>query len=108
MNLLSGIDDTDHLESRGTGYHVRQLANWLAENRLAAPNGITRHQLLVDPQIPYTSHNSSACLSVETENAEDGWEACREYLLRESAIGSDVGLRRAGEDGLFLCPVCAN
>jgi len=108
MNLLSGIDDTDHLESRGTGYHVRQLANWLAENRPAAPNGITRHQLLVDPQIPYTSHNSSACLSVETENAEDGWEACREYLLRESAIGSDVGLRRAGEDGLFLCPVCAN
>ena len=92
MNFLIGIDDTDNLESRGTGHCVRQLANWRTENQLATPNGITRHQLLVDPQIPYTSHNSSACLSVETENVEDVWEACREYLLRESAIGSDVGL----------------
>ncbi len=92
MKLLIGIDDTDNLESRGTGYRVRQLANWLAENKLAEPKGITRHQLLVDPQIPYTSHNSSACLSMETENAEDVWEATREFLLRESAAGSDVGL----------------
>jgi hypothetical protein len=92
MKLLIGIDDTDNLESRGTGHRVRQLAGWLAENQLAVPEGITRHQLLVDPQIPYTSHNSSACLSLETESAEDVWDACREYLLRESAIGSDVGL----------------
>jgi len=92
MNLLIGIDDTDNLESRGTGYRVRQLANWLAENQLAVPNGITRHQLLVDPQIPYTSHNSSACLSIESDSAFLVWDACREYLLRESAPGSDAGL----------------
>ena len=92
MNYLIGIDDTDNLESRGTGYRVRQLANWLEENHLAEPRGITRHQLLVDPQIPYTSHNSSACLLVETDNVKDTWEACREYLLRESAMGSDAGL----------------
>jgi hypothetical protein len=92
MELLIGIDDTDNLESRGTGFRARQLANWLAENELAIPNGITRHQLFVDPQIPYTSHNSSACMVVRTENAEEVWEACREYLLRESAVGSDAGL----------------
>jgi hypothetical protein len=92
MNLLIGIDDTDNLESRGTGHRVRQLANWLAENQLAIPGGITRHQLLVDPSIPYTSHNSSACMSLITENVEDVWEACREYLRRESAVGSDAGL----------------
>jgi hypothetical protein len=92
MNLLLGIDDTDNLESRGTGYRVRQLASWLAENGLALPKGITRHQLLVDPQIPYTSHNSSACVAVETKNADDVWEAAREFLLRESAAGSDAGL----------------
>ncbi len=91
-HYLIGIDDTDNLETRGTGHRVRQLASWLAENKLALPKGITRHQLLVHPQIPYTSHNSSACLSVETENAEDLWEASREFLLREGAIGSDVGL----------------
>lgn len=66
MKLLIGIDDTDNLESRGTGYRVRQLANWLSEKNLVVPLGITRHQLLVDPRIPYTSHNSSACLVVES------------------------------------------
>lgn len=89
---LIGIDDTDNLESRGTGHRVRQLAEWLNENELCVPKGITRHQLLVHPQIPYTSHNSSACLSVETDHADDLWEVSREFLIREAAIGSDVGL----------------
>ena len=92
MRYLIGVDDTDNLESRGTGHCVRTLANWLAENRLAEPLGITRHQLLVDPQIPYTSHNSSACLALETENPNDVWHAAREFLLRESAAGADSGL----------------
>jgi hypothetical protein len=92
MNLLIGIDDTDNLESRGTGYYARQLANWLTENDLVHPGGITRHQLLVDSRIPYTSHNSSACLSVETAFIPRVWDACCEYLLRVGAPGSDVGL----------------
>src|SRR5512142_2675464 len=92
MNLLIGVDDTDNLETRGTGHRVRQLAEWLEKNKLAGPKGITRHQLLVHPQIPYTSHNSSACLYVEAENVDDVWEASREFLLHESAPGSDVGL----------------
>ena len=100
MHYLLGIDDTDNLESRGTGHRVRQLADWLAENKLAEPQGITRHQFLVDPQIPYTSHNSSACLSVETENPDDVWEASREFLLRESAQGSDAGLTLAKWDSI--------
>jgi hypothetical protein len=92
MKLLIGIDDTDNLESRGTGYIVRQMASWLAENRLAAPGGITRHQLLVDSRIPYTSHNSSACLSVEAVSLPGLWDTCCEYLVRAAAMGSDVGL----------------
>jgi len=92
MKYLLGIDDTDNLESRGTGHRVRELADWLSINHLAESLGITRHQLLVDPRIPYTSHNSSACLSIETENANDVWDASREFLLHESAVGSDVGL----------------
>ena len=100
MKYLLGIDDTDNLESRGTGHRVRQLAEWLTENQLANPLGITRHQLLVDPQIPYTSHNSSACLSIETENSDDVWKASREFLLRESAEGSDTGLTLAEWDSI--------
>ena len=98
---LIGIDDTDNLETRGTGHRVRQLADWLAENALAVPKGITRHQLLIHPQIPYTSHNSSACLSVETKNADYVWDASREFLLREAATGSDVGLCLAEWDSVI-------
>jgi hypothetical protein len=101
MQLLIGIDDTDNLESWGTGYCVRQLANWLAENNLAVPGGITRHQLLVDSRIPYTSHNSSACLSVETGSVPNVWDACCEYLLQAGAPGSDVGLCIAQPDKIL-------
>lgn len=103
MRYLIGVDDTDNLESRGTGHRARQLAEWLEQNRLCTPLGITRHQLLVDPQIPYTSHNSSACISIETENPADVWEAAREFLLRESAVGSDAGLCLAARDAVNKC-----
>lgn len=94
MRLLIGIDDTDNLESRGTGYRARCLGELLDRADLAKVEGITRHQLLVDPKIPYTSHNSSACLSVSAQdnNCDDLIECCRSFLLKESAHGSDAGL----------------
>ena len=103
MHYLLGIDDTDNLESRGTGHRVRQMADWLAAHQLAVPLGITRHQLLVDPQIPYTSHNSSACLSIDTGNPDEVWEAARDFLLRESAEGSDAGLALAKWEEVNEC-----
>jgi len=105
MKYLIGIDDTDNLESRGTGHRMRQLGDWLAENQLASPKGVTRHQLLVDPQIPYTSHNSSACMLVESETPADLWVACREFLLRESAPGSDAGLCMARWEDVNECVI---
>ncbi len=92
MKFLIGVDDTDNLESRGTGHRVRQLADGLQANRLGEPQSITRHQLLVDPRIPYTSHNSSACVLLESGDADSVWNFSREFLLHESASGSDVGL----------------
>lgn len=93
--LLIGIDDTDNETSRGTGYRARCLGRDLAAAGLASVHGITRHQLLVDDAIPYTSHNSSACLAI-TPGRADGvdpvWDFCRAFLLRESAPGSDAGL----------------
>lgn len=94
MRCLIGIDDTDNLESRGTGFRARQLGARLLEAGLGRVRGITRHQLFVHPSIPYTSHNSSACLDVEL--AGDDFTAarqfCRDYLATESAAGSDAGL----------------
>lgn len=94
MRYLIGIDDTDNLESRGTGHRARQLSTYLADKQLVQPGGITRHQLLVSPEIPYTSHNSSACLGVEAEPEKEEliWQTCCDFLLSESAPGSDAGL----------------
>ena len=96
-----GIDDTDNLESRGTGFRVRQLGGLLAEQGLAEVEGITRHQLLVDPAIPYTSHNSAACLGVRLTggSVEAVTQLCSDYLLAESAPGSDAGLCILPEEG---------
>lgn len=91
---LIAIDDTDNLESRGTGFRARGLAADLIASGLAEVNGITRHQLFVDARIPYTSHNSSLCLGAEISPARlpDIVAFCRDFLLRESAEGSDAGL----------------
>lgn len=102
MLFYIGIDDTDNLESRGTGHRARQLGQMLQQTGLASLQCITRHQLLVHKDIPFTSHNSSACLLV---NSEPGREAemiafCREFLLRESAPGSDAGLCVASEHAI--------
>jgi hypothetical protein len=97
--VLIGIDDTDNLETHGTGRLARQLCEMLAADELAEVDGVTRHQLLVDPRIPYTSHNSSACLAVRAtaDRLPDLIAAARSFLLRESAPGSDAGLCVAGQ-----------
>lgn len=102
MRYLIGIDDTDNLESRGTGFRARCLGASLAEAGLARTDGVSRHQLLVHPDIPYTSHNSSLCLDTEVaeDRVEDVVAFCRDFLLRESAEGSDAGLCIAAFESL--------
>jgi len=92
MKILIGIDDTDNKDSRGTGFRSRELGNYLEAARLGRVTGITRHQLLVDDRIPYTSKNSSACIEIESSQLDVIISFSRLYLLKESAIGADVGL----------------
>ncbi len=91
---LVSIDDTDDLYSKGTGFHARQLGKLVQEEGIAQLLDITRHQLLFDRRIPYTSHNSSLCLRIKMDEANCGRliELCRAYLLNESAAASDAGL----------------
>ncbi len=72
VDLLIGIDDTDDLRSPGTGRRARALLRELAEAGLGSPAGATRHQLLVDDRIPYTTHNSSACLAWRSAGGNPG------------------------------------
>jgi Predicted DNA-binding protein containing a Zn-ribbon domain len=95
MRCLLAIDDTDNLESRGTGSRARELGARLGEAGFGRVRGITRHQLYVHPSIPYTSHNSSACLDLDLADGrtvEALADFGRDYLAEASAEGSDAGL----------------
>jgi len=93
MIIYIGMDDTDNKESRGTGRLARSIAAELAcEFRLL---GVTRHQLLVDPRVPYTSHNSSAAIALETEDTVDLpalFRRVKAVMLADFIPGSDPGL----------------
>lgn len=98
---LVAIDDTDNLESIGTGRLARMLAEHLvAQGQLADPS-VTRHQLLVHPDVPYTSHNSSACIAATgDEGAGDKLlELARLFLEQNEHDGANPGLcvARPGE-----------
>jgi tRNA(Ile2) C34 agmatinyltransferase TiaS len=98
MRVYLGFDDTDNPESDfGTGKVARRYEALLpAGCRLW---GVVRQQLLVDPRIPYTSHNSSACAILDLPGEECD-EPLMEALLQRAAAhiegmsspGSDPGL----------------
>ncbi len=94
MRILLAIDDTDNAHSRGTGELAALIADAVLTNRWGKPGFVTRHQLLVHPDIPYTSHNSAMCFPAEIpEGSLDQVVrfAC-DFLERECAEGSDPGL----------------
>lgn len=95
MRILICIDDTDNLESKGTGAHALDISNEILKKQWGIPEFISRHQLYVHSDIPYTSHNSAMCFEVEVSQREDLAsivELCKAYLKEESAAGSDPGL----------------
>lgn len=97
MKVLLGIDDTDDAKSRGTGYHARQIGALFSSEGLAGFLAVTRHQLLLSAEIPYTSRNSAACLVLECD--ESAIEAVRQFARKEvraiSAVDSDAGISLA-------------
>lgn len=91
--IFIGIDDTDSLESRGTGRLARQVAAQLVSgNPLLS---VTRHQLLVDPRIPYTAKNSCAAICLGVGGEPDFgklFERTRALMQADFVPGSDPGL----------------
>lgn len=109
MKILISIDDTDNIESRGTGEIAEVLAKEITAKGWGRCGPVTRHQLLVHPDIPYTSHNSSMCFPAEI--SADLLDAVTDYCCTalgvESAPGSDPGLcvavpERIREPGAFM------
>ncbi|OBB98627.1 hypothetical protein [Mycobacterium sp. 852002-40037_SCH5390672] len=98
VDLLIGIDDTDNPYTPGTGRRARALLHELHAAGLGSPAGATRHQLLVDDRIPYTSHNSSACLAWRSRDADphavrpEIIELAGQFLERVCPPDADPGL----------------
>lgn len=109
MRLLLAIDDTDDLESRGTGHLAEDIAREVERNGWGRRSYITRHQLLVHPDVPYTSHNSAMCFEADVD------AGCVEPLValavatleRERAPASDPGLCVLTEAALGAAPELA-
>lgn len=93
------IDDTDTLTGpRGTGKLARMIADTVLKEYPVF--GVTRHQLYVHPDIPYTSHNSNAVIHVEAEgdDAMDHlFEVAEEVMNGDFLEGSDPGLAVVSE-----------
>ncbi len=90
---LIGLDDTDILESRGTGHLARQIAIALAAHYRVL--GVTRHQLLLDPRVRCTKNNSCAAIALEENGDVDLdhlLQQVRALMLADYQPGSDPGL----------------
>jgi hypothetical protein len=94
IHAYIGFDDTDNLDSdRGTGKLARWFERELPED--CRMWGVVRQQLLVHPDIPYTSHNSSACVIVEMPDQgllDELVSRAVRHLESLALEGSDPGL----------------
>jgi hypothetical protein len=102
MTLFIAIDDTDNEESIGTGRLSRMLADELSLRGLVSNTSITRHQLLVHPDIPYTSHNSSACIEATVNGAtiEEVKTVSRAFLIENYHETANPGLCVVAKDSV--------
>ena len=94
MRVYIGFDDTDNKNAnRGTG----KLARWFEKELPEGCRmwGVVRQQLLLHDDIPYTSHNSSACVVVDVPDGAilgELTERAVAHVERHSLVGSDPGV----------------
>jgi hypothetical protein len=90
--IFIGVDDTDNKESGGTGRIARSIAAVLREQFPVL--GVSRHQLLVDDRIPYTSNNSCNVIHLLANGADTDSLATwvSRLLVERCLVGSDPGL----------------
>jgi hypothetical protein len=92
MKYILAIDDTDNLDSPGTGEHLENIILDIERKFNLSCTRVTRHQLFFSPLVKYTSHNSAMSTIVESDAlAEDIFESVCDYLIENAAEGSDPG-----------------
>ena len=100
MKVWIAIDDTDRLGTPGTGHHAEALRQKIEASGFGTTQYITRHQLYVHDDVPYTSHNSAMCFEAALLDGslEQVITLAQEHLLEVSEVGSDPGLCVAALD----------
>ncbi|MCL2687042.1 MAG: ABC transporter substrate-binding protein [Methanobrevibacter sp.] len=108
--IFVAMDDTDNINTRGTGRLSRNVAEVLGKKYPI--KGIVRHQLLVHPDVPYTSHNSCAVIHIDINVNQKGefevykdnknllkeiFEETKKEMLDDFIEGSDPGLAVASD-----------
>ncbi len=91
--IYIGMDDTDNADSRGTGHLARAIAQILqVEFSLV---GVVRHQLLFDPRVRYTAHNSSKSVILGVDGDVEPIELAKRIgrlMMDDFVPGSDPGV----------------
>jgi tRNA(Ile2) C34 agmatinyltransferase TiaS len=99
MSVYIGIDDTDRLDSIGTGRLAREIAEILGKTYPVV--SVTRHQFFVHPDIPYTSHNSCAVIHLKDIPYSEYallFEKVKSLMKERFIDGSDPGIALAGSN----------
>lgn len=97
MNLYKTyvcIDDTDEIGyEKSTGMISEEIQEYIA-SKYAKCSLITRHQLFIHEDIPYTSHNSSMCFTVDLneEQKKDVINFVISHIEKYSAPTSQPGV----------------
>lgn len=94
MDILFSIDDTDMPGTPGTGQLAQTIAEEIQSNGWGTCARVSRHQLFVHEDVPYTSHNSAMCFSaaIPAERLDRIVDFGKRVLEEESIPGSDPGL----------------
>lgn len=94
MKFWLAIDDTDDAtKSIGTGIIAQMIYKKYVEMGCDMKFGVTRHQLLLDPAIPYTSHNSAMCLEGDSPLTRDEmWDIAVMVCTNNRSDSSNPGV----------------
>ena len=102
FKFLLCIDDTDELGGEiSTGLLAEEIAAFAGS--FAPVSFVTRHQLLLDPRINYTSHNSCMCFEawLSESQKQSVLNFALELLERKSALGAEPGIAAAFEKDIL-------
>jgi hypothetical protein len=98
QSVFIGVDDTDILGGPfGTGRVAKEMARNAESLGFGHTVSVIRLQLLVDPRIRYTSHNSAKCIEFEADvTLPELHQSCIKYLQEHFQEGSDPGICTCG------------